>query len=299
MGTIHLVYCYIRFCRSAAARHQVVNSSELILNFTINQLRNSGAFILSARNDMLIVSSYAFSVLFVYGLAGNYIKTIEIEGFLRDVTWTPRGNIAYTTYNRKSVVVMSEAGKIIHTSLMTGPQRFSVSTDDIIYMADEIAGVYQSVDDGASWSLIINSTQKWKYWQVIKVSSEHGDDYWTFLTKDFISLMRVYSRNQSIHQGGKIETWKDVNLPIVDGKMVELVDSSVSFDGNSNIFLSDFNNKAVHVWTSRGHYHGQLLSSNHFKHEPCKLAMDLSRRLLLVGTLNSVVDVYSLKYSDI
>ena len=276
-----------------------MNSSELLLNFTVKQLGPySPVSILSVRNGKLLVSSYTKSFLLAYSLAGNYLKTLNINGAILDVTWTPRGNIAYTTYNNKSVVVMSEAGKIIHTSVMTGPQRFSVSTDDIIYMADEVAGVYQSVDDGASWSLIINSTQRWNCWQVIKVSSEHGDDYWTFLKKGFLSLMRLYSRNQSIHQGGKIKTWKDVNLPTIDGKKVELVDSSVSYDGNSNIFLSDFNTRAVHVWTSRGLYHTRLLSSENFKHEPCKLAIDTRERLLFVGKLNSVVDVYSLKYSD-
>ena len=97
-----------------------------------------------------------------------------------DATWTPRGNIVYTTCPSNKVVVMSESGKVITThTQMTLPQYLSVSSDNIIYLADSETGVYQSTDDGISWSLVFKSTDEWHCWQVIKVTTNHCDDFWT------------------------------------------------------------------------------------------------------------------------
>ena len=56
-----------------------------------------------------------------------------------DATWTPRGNILYTS---NKVMVMPECGKVItkHTH-MRNPQRLSVSNNEIIYLADGETGV--------------------------------------------------------------------------------------------------------------------------------------------------------------
>ena len=63
-----------------------------------------------------------------------------------------------------------------------------------------------------------------------------------------------------------------------------------------NIFLSDCNNNAVHVFSVNGQYHCQLLSSLHIKNKPSSQAVDKERQLLYVGQDNSVVGVFKLNY---
>ena len=217
---------------------------------------------------------------------------------LWDATWTPRGNIVYTTYRSNKVVVMSESGKVITThTQMTDPRYISVSCDDIIYLADYKTGVYQSTDDGVSWSLVFKSTDGWHCEQVIKVTTDLSDDFWTLEKSNNNKYhLRVYSVDRRRSDG--YVTWRGINVRTTDGKHINLSDSRLSYDGNMNIFLSDYHNKAVHVLLVNGQYHCQLLSSHHIKNEPFRLAVDKERQLLYVGQKFGVVGVFKLTYGD-
>ena len=194
---------------------------------------------------------------------------------------------------------MSESGKVITThTQMTSPGRLSVSSDDIIYLADSETGVYQSTDDGVSWSLVFESTDGWYCRQVIKVTTDHSDDFWTLeRSYNYINYhLRVYSVDRRRSDGNV--TWRDINVPTTDGKLIDLSGSSLSYDGNMNIFLSDLYNKAVHMFSVNGQYHCQLLSSHHFESEPYRLAVDKERHLLYVGQERGVVKVFKLTYGE-
>ena len=288
----------ISYYRLTASRSQSVTSSQLLQNFTADQLKGWYVNILSAFNDKLLVSGYNLSQLFIYSREGRHLSTITINDKLFDAAWTPRGNIVYTTGNNK-VVVMSESGKAITTrTQMISPRYLSVSSDNIIYLADsKTTGVYQSIDDGVSWSLVFKSTDGWHCLQVIKVTTEHSDDFWTLEYSDNKSWhLRVYSVDRRRSDGNV--TWRDINVITTDGKHIYLSQSSLSYNGNMNIFLSDFHNKAVHVLSVNGQYHCQLLSSHHIKNEPRRLVVDKERQLLYVGLVKSVVEVFKLTYGD-
>ena len=278
-----------------------MTSSQLLQNFTVDQLKSLYTVdILSVFNDKLLVSRVNLSQLFIYSREGRHLSTITTNNNdnLWDATWTPRGNIVYTTYSNK-VVVMSESGKVITThTQMTDPRCLSVSSDDIIYLADYRTGVYQSTDDGVSWSLVFKSTAGWHCYQMIKVTTDHSDDFWTLEQSDNNNHhLRVYSVDRRRSDGNV--TWRDINVPTTDGKHINLTyNSSLSYDGNMNIFLNDWDNKDVHVLSVNGQYHCQLLSSHHIKNNPCRLAVDKERQLLYVGQMWSVVGVFKLTYGD-
>ena len=287
-------YCYVD--RLTVSRCQSVTSSQLLQNFTVDQLKNEYVNILSVFNDKLLVSCGNLSQLFIYSREGRRPSTITINNNYKlcDATWTPRGNIVYTTRNSNKVVVMSKFGKVITThTQMISPQCLSVSNDDIIYLADWETGVYQSTDDGVSWSLVFKSTDGWYCWQVIKVTTDHSDDFWTLEQSDNYSYhLGVYSVDR--RRSDVNVTWRDINVSTTDGKHINLSCSSLSYDGNMNIFLSDCDDKAVHVLSVNGQYHCQLLSSHHIKNNPFRLAVDKERQLLYVGQDEDVVGVLKL-----
>ena len=279
-----------------------MTSSQLLQNFTIDQLKDYWVNILSVFNDKLLVSySYYLFQLFICSRKGRHLSTITTNDNDRlfDATWTPRGNIVYTTCYSNKVVVMSESGKVITThNQMTKPRRLTTSNDDIIYLADYEIGVYQSTDDGVNWSLVFKSTDGWHCEQMIKVTTDHSDDFWTLEDSDNNNNyhLRVYSVDRRRSDGNV--TWRDINVTTTDGKHINLSCSRLSYDGNMNIFLNDYNNKVVHVLSVNGQYHCQLLSSHHIENEPYRLAVDKKRQLLYVGQDKGVVEVFNLKYGD-
>ena len=251
-------------------------------------------------NDKLLVSCGDLSQLFIYSREDRHLSPITTNDndTLCDATWTPSGNIVYTTYRSNKLVVMSESGKVITTHNMKRVLRcFSVSSDNIIYLADYGKGVYQSTDDGVSWSLVFKSTDGWHCWQVIKVTTDHSDDFWTLEYSDKNYLLRVYSVDRRRSDGNV--TWRDINVTTKNGKHIDLsYSSSLSYDDNMNIFLSDCDNKAVHVLSVNGQYRCHLLSSHDIKNKPHRLAVDKEHQLLYVGQEKGVVGVFELTYGD-
>ena len=259
-----------------------------------------GINILSLFNNKLLVSREGLCKLFIYGLEGGHISTITTNNHdnLLDATWTHSGNIVYTADNNHIVAVMSESGKFItaHTHIKF-PRYLSVSNDGIVYLASYKTGVYQSTDDGASWNLVFKSTDGWNCWQVIKVTNNHSDDFWALEKKGYNCHLRVYNVDRRLSDGNV--TWRDINVPTTDGKHIDLLDSRLLHDGNMNIFLNDWENKAVHVFSVNGQYLSQLLSSQHIKYNPYRLAVDRERQLLYVGRSGqrwALVDMFTLAY---
>ena len=251
--------------------------------------------------------------LFIFRRDGMHLLTLSttINSYrLLDAKWTPRGNIVFTTYDRKKVVIMSLSGDIIvvHSHLKY-PYCLSVSSDGVIYLADFYTGVYQSDDDGVRWSLVFKSAGGWHCRQVIKVSTSRGDDFWTIESKEegthWLYHLRVYSVDRRRSDGNV--TWKDINVTTEDGKHIDLTNSSLAYDGNMTIFLSvikstytigDTDNNAVYMLSVNGQYYNQLLSSNQLKNNPRRLTVDEQHQLLDVGQGRGIVGVFKLTYGN-
>ena len=279
-----------------------MTSTQLLLNFKIDQFENwRPVSILSVFNDKILVScQYNFSQLFIYNNVGLYLSTITINDSdkLWDAVWIPCGNIVYTTAYSKKVVVMSEFGKIITTHThMKYPRCLSVSIDDTIYLTDWKTGIYQSTDGGVSWSVIINTFGEWHCQNVINVITDDSFDFWVLgWNNNYKWHLRVYSVNSRYSDSNV--TFRDINVTTADGQNIDMAASSLSYDGNMNIFLNDYDNKAVHMFSVISQNHRQVLLLNHIKHEPCMLAIDKRRQLLYVGQEMSFIEVFKLSYGD-
>ena len=124
--------------------------------------------------------------------------------------WTPRGNIVYTTYSFKVVAIL-ESGKVMTCTSMPDQRRFHVSNDNIIYFADCSNGVYQTTNEGVSWSLTFKSPTRWQCCEVIKITSEHSDNFWSNGIKETKWQIYIHSVNR---EGGDAECYQFTKRPI-------------------------------------------------------------------------------------
>ena len=288
-------------CRSTISRSRTVSSSQFLLDFSEYLLKASYVSVLAVFNNKLLIGCESCDLLFVYSHEGRFLSTIKLNNdevnLLNDATWTPRGNIVYTTLNTNKVVVMSESGKInsVYTRLTT-PRYISVSNENIIYLADEETGLYQSTDDAISWNLVFKPADGWRCLQATKVTADRVVDFWT-LGRDNNDTV-LYRRVYSVDSSNGLMTWKNINLTTQNGKDINFPYNSVSYDGNMNFFILDVAKKVVHSFSPKGQHYCQLLSLPNFKNFPSKLAVDKERLLLYVGQMGGVVGVFKLTYGN-
>ena len=222
--------------------------------------------ILSVFNNKILISKMKQSKLHIYSQEGHYMSTITLDtdDEVYDAIWTPRGNIVYTTWSGKVVVIL-ESGKVMTSTSMPDPRRLHVSNDDIIYVADADNGVYQTTDEGVSWSLTFESPIGWKCYEVIKITSEHSDDFWSKGKENNDWKIYIYSVNRKSCNGNVKRS--DVNLN--KNQQIQFEFSRLSYDNCMNIFLSDFYNAVLVL--SRNNQYQVLLeiksSSNYFTWE--------------------------------
>ena len=240
-------------------------------------------------------------LLFVFSSEGKKLSTITSENNepLMDATWTPRGNIVYTTWWEKVVVISESGNVIINHSHFIEPLCLSVSADNlpIIYLAAgrEIS-VYQSIDDGLHWSIAFNLTERMpsRILQAIKVNTDHGDDFWTVgRDNKRIHHLRVYNMEYAV----SATVMRNINTTISSEKGISLDNSKLAHDDNLNIFVSD-SNRAIHLFAVSGDYRRQLLSIEGLRNHPYSLAVDRDRQLLYVGEYDGLVQVFKLIYED-
>jgi hypothetical protein len=79
---------------------------------------------------------------------------------------------------------MSRSGDVIQHINISRPIHFSVSTDGVILIHTDTS-VYQSTDDGLTWSHMFNVSDGWEFYQVIKVSTDSNTEVlWTVVWEE-------------------------------------------------------------------------------------------------------------------
>ena len=109
----------------------------------------------------------------------THTSTINTSHYIRDISWTPSGDILFVDHDNHEVIVKSQLNFEIKKTAMTDPCNLTLCADNTIYLSDWKNGVYQSTNNDISWSHLFETADKSKYWQVIKVETDYGVDYWT------------------------------------------------------------------------------------------------------------------------
>jgi WD40 repeat protein len=277
-----------------------------IRNITVNEVKHGagGVNVLSVSSgNQLLVGQPGDSQLHVYSAEGNHEASINLpnDDILRDAVWSPCGNIVYTTIKSNNVVSMSRSGNVIKRITDLFADFLSVSTDEVICLADFKNGVYQSTDDGKTWSLVIDMPAGWQCAHAIRVSTDNDKDvFWTHeVMKNDKTNRRLQVCIVDKHCSGTKVTRHNVTLP--SQVTVNLQHTRLAFDGHANIFVADANNKAVYVWSVHGQYECQLLFPQHFslQNAPKRLAVNTRNDYMYVGQFGGIIDIFKLTYKEI
>ncbi len=275
-----------------------VTSAKHTRDFTVEQIKSGkyGVTVLSVSSDgQLLVGQSHDRQLHVYSADGSHVSSVDLPDgdTLKDAVWTPRGNIVYSADNSKRVVTMTRQGHIIQHTKGFVPNYFTVSADNVIYVAVTRSGVYQSTDDGVTWSLVFKLADDWGCAHAIKVSTDSNTDvFWTaeYSGSDKRRL-RMYTVDK--RQANANATWSDVSHVTVD------LPTNLAYDGHTNIFIRNFANKAVHVWSVSGQYERQLVSQ--LTNGPQRVAVDSCQHghVMYVGRGQGTVSVFELTYESL
>jgi hypothetical protein len=129
---------------------------------------------------------------------------------------------------------------------------------------------------------------------VIKVSADNNTDVlWTAVRSATNWRLRVYKVDKRRAVGDNV-TWHDVTLP--SHVTVDLSNSTLAYDGHTSIFATNFNNRAMHVWSVSGQYVCQLVSPQQLVSKPWRVAVDAQRHVMYVGLRMDSVGVFELTY---
>ena len=291
----------------------LVKSAELLFSFTASQLTNYFVQIISAFNELLLVSRVRSSQLFILSWDGRYLSNITIDDndSLVDAIWTPRRNIAYTSLHFNGngrVVVMTAFGKgILNSQSPLACPLWLSAFNDTVYLVDCTGRVRHSPDDGVSWILLFEPIDEWHCRKLAISSTDLTNDLWmlesrnpTDNERDRVNLLlgnlRIHSFNKTLQYNRYLSSRKVTFNSTAGSKQIDLTFSDLTHDGGLTIFLSDYHNKTIHLFSINGQYHRQLLSSTHIRSMPTRIVVDSERRLMYVAQYDGLVSVFSLSY---
>ena len=243
--------------------------------------------------------------LFIYSVDGHFMYNITITedvGLLGDAIWTFRGNIIVSAGYTNRVARLSESGKVLNIlSNIKDPVGLSISSDGKIYLAARANGIYQSTNDGISWTLSFQLTDGFQFWYVAIVATEYGDDFWSLGIDD--KRLDGASNNLGLRifsvkaTGGNV-TWRDLTFKEAIGRPIDFGISRLLYDDIGNIFASEFAPRNIHVLSANGLYRTNLLSFYGFAKPPTSMALDCVQQKLYVGQEEGVVSLFNLTYEN-
>jgi hypothetical protein len=232
---------------------------------------------------------YVFQVL-ICNAEGDLIALVPLPfpHQLQDAAWTPlKSNIICILLNSGGqLVILSTTGTILKRVNMRLPQHLSVSSDNVIYVTEEDDGVSQSTDDGKTWSRIIDKPRiGWGYIFAIRLCIKNTTNTWVIEYRHDAQRLRIYSSTSS----------RDVTLP--SNTSFSLHASKLLFDGDSDVYMSDYHNRAVHVWSVHGQYEYKLLFGN-YAHSISCLAINKQRSYMYLGIENGFISTFTVQWAS-
>ena len=270
-------------------RATFVKSAKFLFSFNISEIGTLLVNVLSVFQNNLLIGTNTQQLL-IYGIRGDYKSTITLTDNAQDAAWIVNGNIICVTNVISKVLVLSNTGDIVTETQMSRPLNVYVSPDYSIYVRDTNGHIYQSKNNGFSWTLVfILPRETLKRSQLIQMSTTFDSELWLLETTsgEQRAVFRIFSMGKNYNSNNMTERY--VNITAIPASINAF--SSLIVDNVANIFLSSMPENKVLVLTLKGEC--RALISDHLKY-PTKLALD--NYFLYVGQATGVVSVFELVY---
>jgi hypothetical protein len=243
----------------------------------IPELNNSVNILSVGSDGQVLLGRGEQKQLYVYSEDGYLVTTVAIPFYDRviDAVWSPREHhIVCATVKTRTTAVMSVSGDVVHHTQMIAPRYLSVSPDNEIYVTCTTKSLYYSTDNGTSWKgLVAQPNFSWEFVHALKVKPSSAlSNYavWLIESNDPEWRLSIYTPKK----------WTALVLP----NAVNIRQTGrMTFDGHTNIYLTDYYNKAVHVWSVNGQYVQLLIPFHTHDYAPENLAMNKQRSMLYVA----------------
>ena len=250
--------------------------------------------ILSLKNKKLIVGTSEKKALLVFDVEKNCIlQTIDAPQNLRDATWLSSGNILCTLANDQ-VVILTELGEIFKWSKhkFSDIQYMSVSVIDgreIICLASGKHGVFQSTDDGMTWSLRYEPKRGWSSIQAIRVR-DIGECYFSIEMQSESWRLCKYGERCKYFMAGQYPNKTIVEETVIDRETYLSV-VRLEYDGEKTLYLSVYYNHCVQIYSINGDKLYTLSPNEHnlILTYPTSLYFDRQQKILYSGSKNGSI----------
>ena len=245
---------------------------------------------LAVRGNKILIGELYCTELFLYDVNGKFLSTLKLGARVFDATFTPNGNIICSKMHNSEVIVMSEDGEIVHSKHLQSPRCISVSADGIVFVTDAGIGVFQSRDNGCTWSCVFNvTTSSWNCWQTIKIRNDQGEAHWLLEVQD-----EVYRIRERTKCGDQIII-RSLAMKIPNGTDVSKTCTRMVYNDDRSILLLDTKNSSVHSFSVNNCQHEkQLLGSNDIT-RPTMQAIDNKNKLLYIGQEDGTLKILKLR----
>lgn len=303
-------------CRSRVDGHWHVTSAKYEYSVTIEgPYATSTTFLaLSSDSQFMLVCHHRDRKFHVYGVKGPRITTkyVNEQLMILGAVWTHRNRIVHAAlYNNVVIILVSfgygyDDSATNKTHTIAGEFRNIEASADhsvqyICVSAAKSTTIYQSMNEGRTWSAVISSPEgrQWRYATCTSQNCYDGTrtEFWTVEldARTAQPSLVVYT----IELAGSKRNYFNVILPEGFNSQL-LLQSKIIYDGVSSLLMADTGGSQVHVWSViYRKYDRVLVSSQQLRIRPYGLAVSkrndsLGLRLYVIE--QAEVRVFTLAY---
>ena len=257
---------------------------------TIQQIKDKPVDILSEFQNQLLVGWRGSSQLYIYDMRLGSVFTIHVNGQVYDALWSPYGNYVICLTSINNIIVMLPSGHIVKSHRVARLGYFTASRHDIILLTAIDNDVYQTEDDGITWTLMFRFTLDIgsKLLRLIKVKANihiNDDEYWSLqIERDQLFL--------KIHSMGPMSTLltlkRLIHLPI---KLVN--DNAImAFNGYTTVMVGDVITGRIFIFSTNNQENSKSLEPALILLKPMSISIDSKDSVIYVGHKEGLIRLY-------
>ena len=239
------------------------------------------------KGEIAAVARYGH--IFVYKQIGTLQKIVMLQHNNTFKNFLLAQNKNFIALTKNNILVISESGEIIKTVQSIHSSSVSITKNGIIYLANFMNGVYQSIDNGFTWEHVFKTVEYCNH--VIKI--ENRSVFW--IKEHSVNstyTVRLYKADQDSLNRRKITRITVILPETVQQNEYQRNAMDLAYDGDISVFLYEHLDGFIYLYDANGQYLKQLAK---LEAGMCIVA-DTQLKLIYSQKGKCAVNVYKLVY---